>query len=108
MNIPKPVLERLMEQHPHSQEILSGFLPLFAAQDALAETLPAPELPRLDTASFALGKPWLPALDMADGLYLDQAFLAAAPGAIAEAAAGSAGEGALRRAGLDTATARDN
>lgn len=87
MNIAKAVVTRLAKQHPHSAAILKAFVPLLEAQNTLAEELPAPELPKLDTAAFAQGKPWLPALTTDPALYLDEVFLKAAPKKITSAAA---------------------
>lgn len=72
--------------HPHSEGILRAFVPLFEAQEALADTLPAPELPPLDQAAFALGRPWMPVQGGEGAVYLDDAFAEAAPGAIGAAA----------------------
>lgn len=86
MSIPKVVLTRMAALHPHSEGILRAFVPLFEAQEALADTLPAPELPPLDQAAFALGRPWMPVQSGEVAVYLDDAFVEAAPGAIGAAA----------------------
>lgn len=87
MSIPKPLVTRLAKQHPHSAALLKAFIPLLEAQNSLVEELPALELPKLDTSSFAQGKPWLPALTVDPLTYLDEAFLKAAPKKITSAAA---------------------
>lgn len=79
MSIPKAVVTRLAKQHPHSAAILQAFVPLLDAQNDLAEELPLPVLPVLDTVAFAEGKPWLPALTAEASVYLDDAFMGAAP-----------------------------
>lgn len=87
MSIPKPLVTRLSKQHPHSAALLKAFIPLLEAQNALADDLPAPELPKMDVSTFAQGKAWLPALTEDPGVYLDEAFLKAAPKKITSAAA---------------------
>ncbi len=83
MPIDKQTVTRLAKAHPHSAAILRAFVPLLNARMKLVETLAAPELPPLDTAAFAQGKPWVPAVDIP----LGQDFLKKAPQALAKAAA---------------------
>jgi FdhE protein len=86
VSIPKELLRRLAREHPHSAHILKAFVPLLEAREALAESLPPPELPAgPDALSFSQGKAWLAAGDHAD-VYLDEAFLSAAPAKILTAA----------------------
>lgn len=87
MTIPAAVISRLAKQHPHSAEVLKAFAPLLQMQDALAEELPAPDIPALDASSFALGKAWMPAVDTDPALYFDDAFIRKAPKKIVAAAA---------------------
>lgn len=86
VSIPKVVLTRMAKLHPHSEAILKAFVPLFEAQEALADALPAPELPPLDQGAFALGKPWMPVQGGEIAVYLDDAFVEAASAAIGAAA----------------------
>ncbi len=83
MPISQQVVTRLAKAHPHSAAVLRAFVPLFKARQKLAETLQAPELPPLDAAAFAQGKPWVPAVDLPFG----RDFLKKAPKALATAAA---------------------
>lgn len=87
MSIPKALVSRLVKQHPECEELLTAFVPLLEAQRALAEKLPALELPPLDRAAFAQGKAWLPVTDAVLDVYLDKDFVKAAPAKIAAAAA---------------------
>ncbi len=87
MSIPKAAVTLLAKTHPHSAAILKAFTPLLEAQDSLAESLPPPVLPALDQASFAQGKAWVLPVDTASNVFLDDAFIKAAPKKIAAAAA---------------------
>lgn len=87
MTISTAAISRLAKKHPHSAQVLKAFVPLLQMQDTLAEELPAPELPALDAAAFALGKAWLPAIEADPALYFDDAFLKTAPKKLASAAA---------------------
>lgn len=87
MSIPKAAVTLLTTTHPHSAPIIKAFLPLLEAQNSLAESLPSPVLPVLDQASFAQGKAWLLPDSTTIHVFLDDAFIKAAPKKIATAAA---------------------
>lgn len=87
MSIPKPLVTRLAKQHPHSAALLKAFIPLLEAQSALAGDLPAPRLPEADISGFTHGRPWLPPRTTDPLVYMDDAFLKAAPKKISSAAA---------------------
>ncbi len=86
MTIPKTVVTRLAQQHPHSAVMLKAFVPLLEAQNSLADNLPPITLPVLDTVAFAQGKAWLPSLSAEPEQYFDKAFLKEGPKQIVAAA----------------------
>ncbi len=78
--------EFLAEKYPHCAELLKTFTPLLEAQRSLAGSLPPPVLPPLESNSFLQGKAWLRPETATLGVYLDEAFLDAAPGAVKQLA----------------------
>lgn len=87
MSISKELLRRLAKEHPHSAHILKAFVPLLDARDALIESLPRPQLPDgPDVLSFSQGKAWFAVSESHGDVYIDDAFLDAAPSKILTAA----------------------
>ena len=64
MPLSRSSVARLTKTHPHSAGLIRVFAPLLRAQKKLAESKDHVELPPLDTATFAAGKPWFQAREL--------------------------------------------
>lgn len=86
MLVSKKVVTRMARLHPHSANLLKAFVPLLEAQEALGGKLAVPALPPLDQAAFVQGESWLSVRGGKTSIYLDDAFVAAAPKVLGAAA----------------------